>query len=395
MPITITRMGQFGDGLAIVDGQQQAFPKTLTGDVLDDDGVTRITDSPERQAAFCPHFTSCGGCKLQHWKPTPYAAWKREQVVSAIQNTGMAVEVDALVEAHGTGRRRVSLHVRQLAGTWSAGFMAAKSHDLCALDTCPVLVPALQHAPQIAAAFGPILGACDVAITSADNGLDVAVKAERSAVMRRQEALQAIVRDYGLLRLSVNTDIIASHAAPMVHMGRADVPLPLGSFLQATAKGEDVLAELVLAGIGKSKHVADLFCGVGPFALRLAQRSKVFAADSDRAAIACLQQAVKLTQGLKPLTAEARDLFKSPLVAMELRDFDVVVFDPPRAGAEAQARQIAKAGVKRVVAVSCDAQTFARDAAILVESGYRLTRVIPVDQFAWTAHVEIVGWFER
>jgi 23S rRNA (uracil1939-C5)-methyltransferase len=225
--------------------------------------------------------------------------------------------------------------------------------------------------------------------------LDVAVKAERSAVMRRQEALQAIVRDYGLLRLSVNTDIIASHAAPMVHMGRADVPLPLGSFLQATAKGEDVLAELVLAGIGKSKHVADLFCGVGPFALRLAQRSKVFAADSDRAAIACLQQAVKLTQGLKPLTAEARDLFKSPLVAMELRDFDVVVFDPPRAGAEAQARQIAKAGVKRVVAVSCDAQTFARDAAILVESGYRLTRVIPVDQFAWTAHVEIVGWFER
>jgi 23S rRNA (uracil1939-C5)-methyltransferase len=395
MPITITRMGQFGDGLAIVDGQQQAFPKTLPGDVLDDDGVARITDSPERQLAFCPHFASCGGCKLQHWKPVPYAAWKREQVVSAIQNKGLDVSVEALVEAHGAGRRRVSLHVRKLQGVWSSGFMAAKSHDLCALDTCPVLVPALQHAPHIAAAFGPVLGACDVAITAADNGLDVAVKAERSAVMRRQEALQAIVRDHGLLRLSVNTDIIASHAAPMVHMGQADVPLPLGSFLQATAKGEEVLAELVLAGVGKSKHIADLFCGVGPFALRMAERSRVFAADSDRAAITCLQQAVKLTQGLKPVTAEARDLFKSPLVAMELRDFDAVVFDPPRAGAEAQARQIAKAGVKRVVAVSCDAQTFARDAAILVDSGYRLTRVVPVDQFAWTAHVEIVGWFER
>jgi 23S rRNA (uracil1939-C5)-methyltransferase len=395
MPITITRMGQFGDGLATVDGQQQAFPKTLPGDVLNLDGVTRITDSPERQPAFCPHFASCGGCKLQHWRPEPYATWKREQVISAIQNKGLKTEVDALVEAHGAGRRRVSLHVRQLQGAWSAGFMAAKSHALCALDTCPVLVPTLQHAPQIAAAFGPILGACDVAITSADNGLDVAVKAERSAVMRRQEALQAIVRDHGLLRLSVNTDIIASHAAPTVRMGQADVPLPLSSFLQATARGEEVLAQLVLEGVGKSKSIADLFCGVGPFALRLAEKAKVFAADSDRAAITCLQQAVKLTQGLKPVTTEARDLFRSPLVAMELRDFDAVVFDPPRAGAEAQARQIAKVGVKRVVAVSCDAQTFARDAAILMESGYRLTRVVPVDQFAWTAHVEIVGWFER
>jgi 23S rRNA (uracil1939-C5)-methyltransferase len=398
MRVTIERLGQFGDGMAMVDGAALAVAKTLPGDLVDVENgklVRIVAPAAERQAAFCPKFDDCGGCKFQHWQPLPYGQWKRQQVVLALQNKGLIATVENLVEAHGEGRRRVSLHVRSVDGQWVAGFMAAKSHDVCALETCPVLAPALQRAPLIAAAFGAVLGPCDVAVTAADNGLDVAVKAERGAVPRRYEALQGIFESHGLLRLSVNGDVLVSLTAPFVRMGLADVPLPIGGFLQATAKGEQVLSALVIDGIGKSKHVADLFCGVGPFALRLAEKFKVSAYDSDKPAITCLQQAVKATQGLKPVVAEARDLLRAPLVPMELKAFDAVVLDPPRAGADAQARHLAKSDVKRVVSVSCDAQSFARDAAILVQGGYRLRRVVPVDQFCWTQHVEILGWFER
>jgi 23S rRNA (uracil1939-C5)-methyltransferase len=398
MKVTIERLGQFGDGLATVDGRQIAIPKTLPGDVveLENGRLSRVVSpSPERQAVFCSKFEVCGGCKFQHWMPSVYSEWKRQTVILAIKNRELPDIAENLVEAHSEGRRRVSLHVRKQGEQWVAGFMAAKSHDLCALETCPVLVPKLQHAPRIAAAFGPVLGACDVAITAADNGLDLAVKAERSAVPKRHAALVAVANDFGLLRLSVNGDVVLSQAVPSVAMGLAQVPLPLTSFLQATAKGEAVLSALVVEGVGKAKTVADLFCGVGPFALRLAEKAKVSAFDSDKPAIACLQDAVRNTQGLKPLKAEARDLFKAPLVSSELKEFDAVVLDPPRAGAEAQVRQIAKSIVKRVVSVSCDAASFARDAAILVSGGYRMKRLVPVDQFAWTPHVEIVAWFER
>ena len=182
---------------------------------------------------------------------------------------------------------------------------------------------------------------------------------------------------------------------PTVKMGKAMVEIPMASFLQATAMAEAELSKLVLEGVGKAKSVADLFCGMGPFALRLAEQAKVFAVDSDRLAIAALQKAVRFTQGLKPVTAQFRDLFREPLVPVELKDYDAVVFDPPRSGAEAQARELAKSKVKIVVGVSCDPRTFARDAAILVAGGYRLEKVTPVDQFAWSMHVEMVGVFRR
>ena len=171
--------------------------------------------------------------------------------------------------------------------------------------------------------------------------------------------------------------------------------LPSGSFLQATAMAEATLAKLVLDGVGSAKSVADLFCGLGPFTLRLAERAKVFAADADKPAILALQKAVRHTQGLKPVTAVTRDLFREAMVPVELNGYDAVVFDPPRAGAEAQARELAKSKVKTVVAVSCEPRTFARDAAILVAGGYRLETVTPVDQFAWSTHVEVVGVFRR
>jgi 23S rRNA (uracil1939-C5)-methyltransferase len=308
---------------------------------------------------------------------------------------GLFVDVAPLIDAHGAGRRRVSLHLRQQNGAWVAGFMEQKSHDLCAIDQCPVLATSLDHAPECAAALGRSLGACDVAITATGGGFDVSIKAERKAVPRRMESLIAIAQHHKLARLSINGDVLVTLQQPVVSIGRAQVVLPVQSFMQATARGEEVLSALVVQGVAGAKHVADLFCGLGPFALRIAENSRVAAYDSDRPAIEQLQLAVRNTMGLKPIRVEARNLFKSPLIAMELKEHDAVVFDPPRAGAEAQAHEIAKSKVKRVVAVSCNAGTFARDAGILVKGGYTLKSVTPVDQFKYTAHMEIVAVFQR
>ena len=395
---TVDRLGHRGDGLVQTTHGPLAIPKTLTGETVEvlDGRLHRIvTASPERQLAFCNHFATCGGCKFQHWQHEPYAAWKRNLLVEALSAKGLSPEIARMVDAHGAGRRRVSFHVRQQQGIWVAGFMELKSHDLCAINSCPVLVPALQQTPDMAAAFGAVLGPCDVAITAADNGLDVNVKAERSAVLRRLGALNEIVTAHNILRLSVNGEIHTSKAAPIVKMGKAHVQLPVQSFLQATALGEETLAALVASHVGRAKQVADLFCGLGPFAFRLAETSKVLAIDADKPAVASLQLAARSSQGLKPVTTETRDLFRVPVVPSELKGFDAVVFDPPRAGAEDQARQLAKSPVKRIIAVACDVGNFSRDANILVNGGYTLKHVTPVDQFKWTAHLEMVGLFER
>jgi 23S rRNA (uracil1939-C5)-methyltransferase len=184
-------------------------------------------------------------------------------------------------------------------------------------------------------------------------------------------------------------------AQPLFKIGRAQVPVPPGAFLQATVAGEVALTRLVLDHVGSAKRVADLFCGIGTFALRLAETARVIAADSDAPAIKALQQAAAKTGGLKPVEAQTRDLFRRPFMAVEFKGYDAVVFDPPRQGAEAQTRELAKSTVPVVVAVSCDAATFARDARILVDGGYKLASVTPVDQFRYSFHVEIVAKFER
>jgi 23S rRNA (uracil1939-C5)-methyltransferase len=182
---------------------------------------------------------------------------------------------------------------------------------------------------------------------------------------------------------------------PKISIGPAEVVLPAGSFLQATTAGEEVLAGLVVEYCNRAKHTADLFCGVGPFALRLAAGSRVSAFDSDAGAVAALQKAAMATSGLKPVKAEVRDLFRRPLMPQEMRDYDAIVFDPPRQGAQAQVRQLAASNVPVIVAVSCNAATFARDARILVDGGYELDRVTPVDQFRHTPHIELVARFRR
>jgi 23S rRNA (uracil1939-C5)-methyltransferase len=348
-----------------------------------------LAEPEDRAEPFCPYFGTCGGCTLQDLGPASYTALKTEAVERALRNGHVQASIAPLIEAHGDGRRRATLHARGTA----VGYMQAKSHDLLDITHCPILVPALrERAVTLSHPIAATIGDCDIAYTASDTGLDVAIRSEKRL---KPERLTLLAQRSGLARLSLNGEIVLEAQTPAVRMGKAMVELPIGSFLQATVMAEQVLAKLVVEGVGAAKSVADLFCGLGPFSLRLAERARVSAMDSDRAAIAALQKAVRMTQGLKPIAAKFRDLFRDPLASAELKEFDALVFDPPRAGAEAQARELAKSTIRTVIAVSCDPKTFARDAAILVAGGYRLDKVTPVDQFAWSGHVEMVGVFKR
>lgn len=391
MQVTIEHLNWRGEGIS----GGQSFRNVLAKEVVDASTGQILQPSPERIQAFCKYYDRCGGCQLQHWQEAPYQDWKRHLISIALEKRGIDFPVGEIIDAHGAGRRRVSLHVRRREGAVVAGFMAARSHDLIDIDQCPILVPALKNSTDIARKLGAKLGDCDVSLIAADNGLDISIKAERKIADEQMPKLAGLVAELNLARLTVNGNMVAARVMPVVSICKALVQVPPGSFLQATKAGEEALASLVMNSLGKTKSVADLFCGVGPFALRIAEKTKVTAIDSDKPAIASLAQAARLTTGIKPLKAEVRDLMREPLVANELKDFDAVVFDPPRAGAEAQAKQLAKSNVKTVVAVSCDPASFARDAEILVGGGYKLKSLTAVDQFKWTSHVEIVGVFRK
>ena len=394
--LTVESIGQHGDGIAHFDGDRLFVPFALPGEHIRaerDGGRANLLEvlqaSPDRVEPPCRHFTQCGGCSLQHLAPPAYSNFKRQLVIDPLRRVGIEAPVAELVDARGAGRRRTTLHVRGR----EAGYMRARSHDVFDLDTCPILVPALAAAaPRIARALGPLAGQCEASFTLTDTGLDLSVRSERKL---RSEQLAAFAREHRLARLIFNGEPVYMARVPTLRMGKSVVELPSASFLQATAAAEETLAGLVIAGVGSAKTVADLFCGVGPFALRLAGGARVYAADSDRVAVAALQKAVNHTQGFKPVTTQVRDLFRDPLAPIELERHDAVVFDPPRAGAEAQARELARSKVKTVVAVSCDPTSFVRDAAILVDGGYKLLSVTPVDQFAYAAHVELVAIFRR
>jgi 23S rRNA (uracil1939-C5)-methyltransferase len=267
------------------------------------------------------------------------------------------------------------------------------------IDHCPILAPGLDRgirsAWQLAEALKPAAKPLDIHVTATDAGLDVDLRGSGPLTSAQRAALATLATGLRLARLTRHGELIVQREAPTLMMGRARLALPPGAFLQATAAGEDELARRVLAHAAGARHVADLFCGVGPFALRLAEQARITAIDSDAGAIAALQRAAQTTSGLKPVDAVARDLFRRPLLPAELAAFDAVIFDPPRQGAEAQARALAGSRVSKIVAVSCNPATFARDARILVNGGYRLVEIAPIDQFRYSAHVELVALLTR
>jgi len=408
--LVIDHVGHFGDGVAASRHQYVYVPYALAGETVEVAPVPGHPDrrrlvsvkhaSPERMAPFCPHFGVCGGCAIQHWNEQRYRAWKRDLVVETLAQMKIACEVFPLVDAHGTGRRRITLHARM--GTHKVlklGFAAAGSHDIIPVDRCPILAPGLSGAIDAAWALAePLISIgkpLDIQLTATDNGLDADVRGSGLLPAKMIATMSGVAEQHRLARLTRHGELVLMRSPPTVMMGAAQVTLPPGSFLQATVAGEEALAALVAGHCKRAKDVADLFCGVGPFALRLAAASRITAFDSDAGAVAALRKAATSTPGLKPVKAEARDLFRRPLLPQELRDYDVVVFDPPRQGAQAQVTQLAASKVPTVVAVSCNVATFARDAKILIDGGYTIEGVTPVDQFRHTPHVELVAKFSR
>jgi 23S rRNA (uracil1939-C5)-methyltransferase len=424
--LTIAHLAHRGDGVADTPGGPVYVAYALPGETVEVERVPGRPDrrhllrvveaSAERIEPICQHFGVCGGCAIQHWTPERYRSWKHGLVVAALAQAGLDAPVEALIDAHGQGRRRVTLHARsshapsttrnigtkrrRAGGEFlEVGFATLRAHTLAGIDHCPVLAPSLDGAINaawaIAEALEPMGKPLDIQATATESGLDVDVRGSGLLDAAHSLHLANVAQAHRLARLTRHGELIAQRTAPTITIGRAKVTLPPGGFLQATAAGEMALAELVLAATDGAKHVADLFCGVGPFALRLAERARVAAFDQDAEATAALRQAARGTTGLKPVEAAARDLFRRPLVAQELARFDAVVFDPPRQGAQAQAAELAKSKLLLVIAVSCNPATFARDARLLADGGYRLMQVTPVDQFRYSPHVEIVAKFER
>ncbi|MCP8897168.1 class I SAM-dependent RNA methyltransferase [Shinella daejeonensis] len=411
--LTIARLGSGGDGIADTPAGPVYVPFSLPGEVV---AVARVKNhgtimsiagtSPERVTPPCAHFGpdgrngTCGGCTLQHAGDTLYHAFKRDLVVNALKSKGLTPEVAALVIARPGERRRVVFTVRRTEKGMLLGFNQAGSHHIVSIDHCPI------SSPGIILRLDALRRVADAVATSAEpfrltvletlTGLDLAFEGVKKIGNRERQAVTECVLSLGgIARVSNDGEILIEPDRPEIDFNGVRVSPPAGGFTQATKPAEETMAELVLAALGKAKRVADLFSGSGTFALRIARRAKVHAVEGEEKSLAALDRAARHTQGLKPVTVERRDLFRRPLMASELKPYDAVVFDPPRAGAEDQCREIARSGVKTVVAVSCNPLSLARDLAILTAAGYRIRQVTPIDQFLWSAHVEAVAVLEK
>ncbi|MGE5501600.1 MAG: class I SAM-dependent RNA methyltransferase [Ignavibacteriales bacterium] len=406
--LEIGKIGAQGDGVA--DGAI-FVPLTLPGErVLArvEDGRGELLEvlraSPERIAPVSPHYGECGGCALQHWAHGPYLAWKVEQVRLALARERIETEIlPPFAAAPGT-RRRLALHARKGKGGAQIGFKARRSWKLVAIDACPIADPRLVAAfPALRRLAEPFLehpkSAPTLHVTWTATGLDVDVTGvERrsgglSADARMQAAEAASAGD--MARVTMSGEIVYQARQPMVRFGKATVALPPGGFLQAVADAEAAMAAFVMENVAGAGRLADLYCGAGAFTFRLAEIAPVLAADFSAPAIAALKSAIATAPGLKAITAEARDLVRRPVLSTELAKIDAVVLDPPRAGAAEQVGEIARSSTPRVAYVSCNPASFARDARVLVDAGFRLERVLPVDQFLWSPHIELVGIFTR
>jgi 23S rRNA (uracil1939-C5)-methyltransferase len=352
--LTIAKVGHRGDGVSETADGVVYVPYTLADETVAVEAVAGQPDrrqlvsieqaSPDRVALISPFFGACGGCALQHWALPKQQDWKRRRVIEALAAVGIETDVGPLIDAHGEGRRRIVLHARRQRGALQVGFAAARSHEIVAIDHCPILAPSMTDAIGAARAIAETIGGAkpiDIQMTATDNGLDVDLRGSGSLSAAATTALAKVAETHKVARITRHGEMVAQRALPTLKIDEAIVPLPPGAFLQATAAAEQVLADLVLEHAAGTNNIADLFCGVGPFALRLAKKSRVTAADSDQAAIDALKRTVAGAKGLKPVAAEVRDLFRRPLVPMELKPFDAVVFDPPRQGAQAQARELA------------------------------------------------------
>jgi 23S rRNA (uracil1939-C5)-methyltransferase len=374
--VTIDRLGHLGDQLL---------------------NTRIITPSPNRVRPPCAHARTCGGCKMQHAGDDFVADWKQSIVKTALEAQGISTLFRPMITSSAQSRRRATLSARRTKGGMLMGFHARASDTLVAVPGCQLLHPDLIATFPALEALVKIGGSRTVemqlTVTQSQSGPDVVVTNGKPADAAMQMDLARIVESHGIARLTWNGETVALRAMPMQRFGRALVAPPPGAFLQATAEGEAALLQAVALAIGSARKITDLFAGVGTFTLPLAERAEVHAIEGEAAMTAALEKGARGAEGLRRITVQTRDLFRRPLEPDEFKGIEAVVIDPPRAGAEAQTRTLAKSGVPVIAAVSCNPATFARDARILMAGGYSLDWVQVVDQFRWSPHVELAARF--
>lgn len=409
MPVTlkITSLGAQGDGVAEHEGRKvfvsMALPgETVTAD-LDGDragNIQIVSPDPNRAPPRCSHYGECGGCSLQHLPEAQYLEFKRDQVVQALSFQRIDAEVDPVLPIAPHTRRRAVFAAARLGKSVIVGFHGRRSHRIVPIRDCAVITPGLMallpKLEKLAVIAAPPKDALTLTVTDTATGFDVALSgvAKGFNADNRIRLVQA-AGELGLARVSINGEVAMERSAPIIRAGAAHLSPPPGGFLQACEPSEAAMLRLVKEAIGDARKVVDLFSGAGTFSLPLASTATIHAAENDEAALAALDRAARKAQGLKPVAVEKRDLFRRPLTRDELKRFDAAVIDPPRAGAEAQTRELAASGLKRIAMVSCNAQTLARDLRLLLDGGYRVRRIAPIDQFLWSPHIEIVAALTR
>lgn len=397
--LRIKRLGAQGDGVA--DGPLYV-PRALPGETVSGriDGATVqdvkiLTPSDHRVAPVCRHYTSCGGCQLQHADDAFVADWKVEVVRQALDAHGLDAHFRPIATSPAQSRRRAGFAARRTKKGALVGFHGRASDTIVAIPECQLLVSdllnAVPFAEALATAGASRKAVLTVMVTQSATGLDVAVRDGKELDGPLRQKLAGLCEAAGVARLTWGDEIVAMRAPPVQRMGTADITPPAGAFLQATAHGQTVLTDAVLEIAHHARRVVDLFAGCGTFTLPLLAQADVHAVEGDGEMLAALHKGWRHAEGLKTVTVETRDLFRRPLLPDEVAKADAVILDPPRAGAQAQVAQLAIARVPRLAYVSCNPVTFARDVAVLTAAGYHLDWVQVVDQFRWSAHVELVA----
>lgn len=417
MPVTldILEVGARGDGVADLEGRRYFVPFTLPGETVKaepidkrgDGVVARLVEvlgpSRHREPAPCAHFTVCGGCALQHWRRDAYTAWKVGLLTRALKQRGVdAPAFEPPMVGEPGERRRVDLVLRRQGQRVLAGFHERASPRIVDVGTCVVARPMINGLlgllRTVLAGVLPDGAAADAVVNETDGGLDLLIRPHKRLDLSidRRQALVGLAERADLARLSwgdrAGAEPMVVRRPPSLVVGDVTIEPPPGAFLQATRRGEQVMRAAVAAWVGDAPRFADLFAGVGSLSLGRPGRLVLF--ESDRLAVAELDKAARRLGGNRT-TAERRDLFRNPLTAKQLEAFDAVLLDPPRAGALAQSGELAHSKVARVVYSSCDPGNFARDARTLQDGGYRLEKVIPIDQFLWSPHLELIALFAR
>jgi 23S rRNA (uracil1939-C5)-methyltransferase len=401
--LTIARLGHLGDGIA--PGPvfvQLALPGEVVEGIIDGERMAEpriVTPSPDRVKAPCRHYRACGGCALMHASDGFVAGWKTDVVRQALAAQGLEAPFRPILTSPPHSRRRATFSGRRTKAGAIIGFHGRRSGTITEIPDCQILDPRLTALlpvlESVTVAGGSRSAELALSATLTDRGIDLAVRNGKPVEPALFAELARIAAEAGLARLSWDGEVIAMARPPARRFGRADVTAPAGAFLQATAEGEAALVAAVTEAVGKATPIADLFAGCGTFAVPLAEHAEVHAVEGEAAMVAALDAGWRGAQGLHRVTTEARDLFRRPLLPDELNRFGAVVIDPPRAGAEAQSAQIAASRVPVVAAVSCNPATFARDARILCNAGFRIDWVEVVDQFRWSPHVELSARLSR